>query len=288
MNYLKDFFQSIKFKIVLAILFVFVGMGIYTVANPQQVPLLSQGLYTIFEPILKVTSSVSDSISSNIDAISNAKEYYDENLELKQQISDLNEQLVDYENNKSELEELKKFINIKEDNPEDELSAPCNIISKSSTAPYYTFTIDRGAKDGISLYDPVVTGDGLVGIISEISERYSVVTTILSPDISVGAISKQSKDMGIVQGNSTQGIDGLTKLIYLDNENKVKKGNTIVCSGNSGTFPKDFLIGTVTEVGIEETGLSSYAIVKPFVDIEKLTSVIVITDFEGQGIGSSQ
>jgi len=262
-------------------------MGVYTLTNEGQAFLVSQGVYTIFKPVLKFTSSISDNISANFDAILNSKEYYNENQELKQEIYDLNEQLADYENNKKELEELRKFVNIKQDNPTYELSAPCNIISKSSDNPYCTFTIDKGTEDGISLYDPVVTGSGLVGIISEVAINYATVTTILSPDISVGSMSIKSNDMGLIQGNATQSVDGLTKLIYLDKQHKISVGDSIACSGNSGTFPKGFLIGTVKELGIEETGLSAYAIIEPFVDIDKLTSVIVITDFEGQGIGSS-
>ncbi len=182
---------------------------------------------------------------------------------------------------------MRNFVGIKEDNPSYILSASCNIISKTSSDPYCTFTIDKGTEDGISLYDPVVTGSGLVGMISEVANSYSVVTTILSPDISVGAMSVKSTDMGIIQGTATESINQLTKMMYVDKENTISVGDTIVCSGNSGIFPEGYLIGTVKEVGIEETGLSAYAIVEPFVSIDKLTSVRVITDFEGQGIGNN-
>ncbi|MCC8068285.1 MAG: rod shape-determining protein MreC [Ruminococcus sp.] len=284
---MKEFFRSIKFKVILCIIFLLVGMGVYTLTNEGRAFLVSQGVYTLFEPILSVTSSISDSISANVDAILNSKEYYNENQELKQEIYDLNEQLANYESDKKELEELRKFVGIKEDNPSYILSASCNIISKTSSDPYCTFTIDKGTEDGISLYDPVVTGSGLVGMISEVANSYSVVTTILSPDISVGAMSVKSTDMGIIQGTATESINQLTKMMYVDKENTISVGDTIVCSGNSGIFPEGYLIGTVKEVGIEETGLSAYAIVEPFVSIDKLTSVRVITDFEGQGIGNN-
>ncbi|MCD7799662.1 MAG: rod shape-determining protein MreC [Ruminococcus sp.] len=284
---MKEFFRSIKFKVILCIIFLLVGMGVYTLTNEGRAFLVSQGVYTLFEPILSVTSSISDSISANVDAILNSKEYYNENQELKQEIYDLNEQLANYESDKKELEELRKFVGIKEDNPSYILSASCNIISKTSSDPYCTFTIDKGTEDGISLYDPVVTGSGLVGMISEVADSYSVVTTILSPDISVGAMSVKSTDMGIIQGTATESINQLTKMMYVDKENTISVGDTIVCSGNSGIFPEGYLIGTVKEVGIEETGLSAYAIVEPFVSIDKLTSVRVITDFEGQGIGNN-
>lgn len=284
---MKEFFHSIKFKVILCIIVLLVGMGVYTLTNEGRAFLVSQGVYTLFEPVLNVTSSISDSISHNIDAILNSKEYYNENQKLKQEVYDLNEQLADYQNAKKELEELKKFVGIKEDNPTYELSAPCNIIAKSSTDPYCTFTIDKGLEDGIALYDPVVTGSGLVGMISEIAESYSIVTTVLSPDISIGAMSVNSTDVGIVQGTAPESVKNLTKMMYLDKDNKVSVGDIVACSGNSGTFPKGYLIGKVKEVGVEDTGLSAYAIVEPFVNIDKLTSVIVITNFDGQGVGGN-
>lgn len=284
---MRDFFNSIKFRVILCILIILVGFSVYTVATDGQSSIVSRGVLKVFKPILQVTSSISDKISYNFDVLFNSNDYYDENVRLKQEISDLNEKLVDYENNKKELEELKKFINIKEDNPNYELSPPCNVIAKISSDPYCTFTIDRGSNDGISLYDPVVTGEGLVGMISEIAKDYAIVTTILSKDISVGAMSVRTTDMGIIEGNAEQSLKGLTKLSLLDKDNRISVGDVITCSGNSGVFPKDFLIGKVVEIGMENTGLSAYAIVQPFVDINKLTSVMVITDFNGQGIGSS-
>lgn len=264
-----------------------IGLSIYTVATDGQASVVSQGVYKVFSPILRVTSSISDRLSVQFDGFFHSNDYYDENLRLKQEISDLNEKLVDYENNKQELEELKKFINIKEDNPAYDLSPPCNVIAKNSSNPYCTFTIDRGSNDGISLYDPVVTGEGLVGMVSEIASDYSIVTTILSTDISVGAMCIRTTDIGVIEGNAEQSLEGLTKLSFLDKENRISVGDVITCSGNSGVFPKNFLIGKVVETGIEDTGLSAYAIVEPFVDVDKLTSVMVITSFNGQGIGSS-
>lgn len=284
---MKDFFNSIKFRVILCILIILIGFSVYTVASGGKSSVISQKVYQVFSPVLQITSSISDKLSAQFDGFFHSNYYYDENLKLKQEISDLNEKLVDYENNKQELEELKKFINIKQENPTYDLSPPCNVIAKNSGNPYCTFTIDRGSNDDISLYDPVVTGEGLVGMVSEIAKDYAVVTTILSKDISVGAMSVKTSDMGIVEGTAEQSLKGLTRLSLLDKDNKISVGDVITCSGNSGMFPKNFLIGKVVEIGMEDTGLSAYAIVQPFVDINKLTSVMVITDFNGQGIGSS-
>ena len=62
--------------------------------------------------------------------------------------------------------------------------------------------------------------------------------------------------------------------------NKIKKGDLIITSGNSGQFPQGYVIGNVTETGIEESGLTAYAIIEPAVNPNKINNVMVITDFD--------
>ena len=56
----------------------------------------------------------------------------------------------------------------------------------------------------------------------------------------------------------------------------------MITSGSSGLFPKDYAIGTVTDVGVEANGLSAYAEIEPAADISRLRSVFVIMDFDGK------
>ena len=181
---------------------------------------------------------------------------------------------------KTEVEELRKFIGIKEENEKMVVSPPCTIISRTANDPYGTFVIDRGSNDGIKVYDPVATSEGLVGIVTEVAKSYATVRTILSPDLSVGALCVESRDTGIIEGNLTYAADGKCKMIYIDKKNKIKSGDLIITSGNSGQFPQGYVIGNVVETGIEDSGLNSYAIIQPAVDSTKISSVMVITEFD--------
>ena len=40
------------------------------------------------------------------------------------------------------------------------------------------------------------------------------------------------------------------------------------------------MIGTIERVVPEDNGISNYAVIKPFVNVEKITNVAIITDFE--------
>lgn len=72
---------------------------------------------------------------------------------------------------------------------------------------------------------------------------------------------------------------------YIDRSSDIKEGDVIVTSGNSGLFPVDRVIGVVEEVAVEESGLSLFATIRPVVDIDSITNVFVIMDFNGQGEG---
>ncbi len=277
---MNGFFRSVKFKVIVCIAAFFLGIGLYSVSKGGEKTVGSQLIGTILNPVKKVSNAISNKISLVIDLFTDSEAYVEENRMLREEIAELNKRLINYEDIKAENDDLRKFIGIKEGNGKTEVSPSCTIIARTANDPYGTFIIDKGKKDGIKLYDPVATSQGLVGIVTEIANSYSTVRTILSADLSVGAICVESRDTGIIEGNLALAADGKCKMIYLDKNNKVKKGDLIVSSGNSGQFPKGYIIGNVTETGMEDSGLTAYAVIEPAVKMGEITSVIVITEFD--------
>ena len=280
---MSGFFRSFKFKIIMGVLALLLGVVLYAVTRGGSTTWLSQGFGVVFNPVRQAFTAVSDRIEQGVDTILNAQEYYNENQELRAQIGSLNSQLVGYENTKEELAELRKFLGIKEEHPDFVHSAPCHLISYVTNDPYGAFVIDRGREDGISVNDPVMTGEGLVGVITEVADTYATVRTILSPDLSIGAVCNRTKDTGIVEGNLRYAADGKTKMIYMDKTMTMQQGDLVITAGSSGLFPWGCVIGNVAETGMEESGLSAYAVIQPAVNLERITSVVVILDFNGKG-----
>lgn len=274
-----QFFKSVKFKIILCIAGFFLGIALFSVTNNGKVPILSQCVGTVFNPIRQFSNAISDKVGLVIDLFLDSEKYVEENRQLREKVADLNERLIDYEDMKSEVEDLRKFIGIKEENEDFKYSPVCSVISRNVNDPYGTFVIDRGSNDGISLYDPVVTPEGLVGVITEVANTYSTVRTIFSQELSVGVMCVESRDTGIVEGSLAYAEKGQCKMIYIDKENKIKPGDLIITSGNSGQFPQGYIIGNVKETGIEESGLTAYAVIEPAVNPKEVTSVMVIIDF---------
>lgn len=280
---MRDFLKSTRFKVMLGFLAFLVGIMIYAVTKGGYSVSGASFVNTITKPFRAASNGISRKVEHTVDKLSNADKYIEENERLKKQIGELNAQLTEYDAIKAEVEELRKFVSIKEEHEDYMLSQPCKVLGYVTNDPFKSFTIDKGSADGILVNCPVVTSEGLVGITVEVSKHVSTVRTILSPDLSVAAVASSSNaDQGIIEGNVISSENGQTKLIHVPKKNKLKRGDLMITAGNSGLFPKDYPIGTILEIGIDSNGLSVCADIQPCVDVNRLTSVIVITDFSGK------
>ncbi len=277
-----NFFKSTKCRIILFILALLIGVMLYAV---------SQGGYTIssigvfnavIAPFQRASNAISERVEHVLDMYSGAQAYYEENQTLKQEIAELHAELADYETTKEELAKLQEFMGIKEKNPDFTMTSPFDVVGYVANDPYASFIIDGGAEDGVSLYDPVMTVQGMVGMVTELGPETAVVSTMLSPDVYIAAIGTKTGEKGIITGSIALLADGCCKMTYLEKDTKLKKDHIIVTSGENGYFPRGCFIGLVQETGLEAAGLSAYAVVRPAADLANLSKVVVITDFNGK------
>ena len=195
-------------------------------------------------------------------------------------MAELENQLVDYHKTQEELEDLSEFAGVKKDHEDYVLSDPCAIIGYVENDPFHAFYIDQGSEDGISVYDPVVTSEGLVGIISRFPSTIPPWKPS-APPISPSVRNLLKKESGIVEGDVTLTADYQCRMIYLEKETTLKEGDLIVTSNSVGIFPQGYLIGSVQHRMADGQRLDCCAI-RPSVDLASLTNVIVITDFAGK------
>ncbi len=279
---MRDFFSGAKFKIIVCVFSLVLGVVIYTAVSGGFSTLPETVIGTITKPFVSASNAVSQWIEQTLDKFINADRYKNENDELRETLNQLYNQIIDYDKLKTENEQLKEILKIKEQNEDLQFSAPCNIIARNSNDVYGGFTIDRGSDDGIALYDPVMTSDGLVGMVCEIAPNYARVMTVLSDEINIGIMSLDSKAVGIIDNDVEHANQGVCLMSYIDKSEDLKQGE-IVKSVAGVIFPGDLLVGTVKEV-FDENGLSVKAVIEPAVDIHSITDCVVITDFKGQGV----
>ncbi len=279
---MKDFFQSFKFKIIICIFSLVFGFMIYAAIQGGNIIFPKSILETVTQPFANAASSISGWMENTLDALVNAQKYKSENKELREKLNEIYQQIRDKEKIDEENALLREMLEIEERHPDYEWSAPCSVIARNANDIYGGFTINKGKNDGIALRDPVFTSIGLVGMVTEVSDSYSVVTTILSPEITIGAITNENDVIGIIENDVNYSAKGYCLMSYINKNSNIDMGEIVLTSGGS-VFPADMLIGTVKELYSDSNGLTLHAVIEPSEDVFSVTDVFVVTSFEGQG-----
>ncbi|MDG0813706.1 rod shape-determining protein MreC [Cohnella rhizosphaerae] len=155
-------------------------------------------------------------------------------------------------------------------------------VIASGSNPYdKTIKIDQGAHDGVKAGMAVVTVDGLVGLVSKVSEFTSTVMPITeldsaAPDtlqISATVSGKEQQVFGIVDYDKENGVMRMSKI---DENANVAEGDTVVTSGMGGVLPKGLVIGKVLSNQVGDFGLTHTATIQPAAKFDHLYEVFVV------------
>ena len=272
---MKDYFQSTNFKIFLSTVFIVIVLSVFSGSIDNNI--LSSSINGATYGLSKVTAAATN--DSDKRTISEIKA---ENEKLKKENAKLRQDLVSYYDTLTENARLWKFYDLKKENPEYSL-VPSMVLRRDANDDFYSFTLDKGSISGISVNDPVVSENGLVGWVSEVDSHTCKVVTILSPQTSVGAIDNRTTDTGVISGSSKYCDKNLTTMQKLTTKHKIEVGDIITTTGVSGLYPKGLVVGEVTEICYDNYNTSFYAVVKPYDNIKTIRELAVITDYSGQG-----
>lgn len=141
----------------------------------------------------------------------------------------------------------------------------------------HSLTIAAGSADGVRLSSPVVSGDGLVGIVSNVFPDSAKVTLISDPNSYVAARDLQTR----VRGGVRTGAGGTLILDLVQKTEVVKQGDQIVTDGTHNArlpdlYPYGIPIGRVTSVGVADTASFLQVQVQPFANLGSLDTVAVL------------
>lgn len=154
------------------------------------------------------------------------------------------------------------------------------VIGKDPSQWYKTLVIDKGISEGITKGLPVVVPEGIVGQVIDASNHYAKVLLIIDSNSAVDALVQQTRAHGIIKGDS----DGLCLLNYVSRKEIVNIGDAVVSSGLDGVFAKGLLIGKVTDIIRNKSGIFQDIEVSPFVDFDKIEEVLVVLSPPSQSI----
>lgn len=154
---------------------------------------------------------------------------------------------------------------------------PATVINNSVNKPFNYITLNKGSEHGIKPDQGIISGKGIVGVITHVSESYSVGLSVLNRRWSISAMLEDSGIFGsLVWSGMNHQIANLAEIpLHVE----ITPGDTVVTSGYSSIFPRGILIGTIEKVTRPE-GENYYTIeVKLSPDFKKLEHVEVIGNF---------
>jgi rod shape-determining protein MreC len=203
-----------------------------------------------------------------------------ENARLRAQLDKLRAEAIQNANAATQVNELRRelhYVGLSRF-PQDYTAVPTDVISAPASEFQQQVGIAAGSSRGIRVNDPVVTVDGLVGKISQVSSDTAEVTLLTDPENDVSAVDVKTHAAGLVshgEGPSTLTLDRVQK------SQTLHEGDTIVTQGFkqgplTSIYPYGIPIGTVSGATNSEVDLYWNAQVAPFAHLDSLRSVLVL------------
>ena len=145
-----------------------------------------------------------------------------------------------------------------------------------------TLLLDVGRSDLVSEFDPVVSPEGLIGMVLTSAERSSIVMTWAHPEFRVSAYTVGGNASGVVAPSlSTVGGEGALEFRGVPYRDSVPAGTLVLSSGLGGVYPKGIPVGTVTGVVREQAGWERVYRLLPAANPGSVAHVLVLVSSAG-------
>ena len=271
----NQFSLASKYWLLILAIICIILMGLSGFTDTGKGPLAWVAGYTVV-PMQKGINRVGMWISDVSDNFATLQEVREENKQLKEKVAELTIENNQLQQNSAELERLQELFKMHQDTA-DYPKVGANVIASENSNWFSRFTIDKGSNDGIEVDMNVLSGAGLVGIVTEVGPNYSIVSSIID-DKNVSAMMLETFDKCIVSGDLKLIGEGVVKFEQLaNNENEVKVGTQVVTSNISDKYLQGLLIGYVSEVTVDANNLTRSGYIIPATDFHELNEVLVIT-----------
>ena len=203
------------------------------------------------------------------------------NSDLKSENQQLRNELAKAQGAEGENQQLRKLLGLdRAGTLAGYTPVTARVIGRSPSVWYSTATIDKGSSSGVRMSDPVVTGDGLAGRITDVTNGTAEVTLITDGRSAVSARVLPNGPDGVAKPEV--GDPSNLLLDFIDKSQSIHKGQLLVTAGwsngaISSAFPPGIPIGKVSDTTAGQQQTYQRVNVTPFADIRGLDYVQVAT-----------
>ena len=234
---------------------------------------------TALRPFQLAATRIAQPFRDGYDWVASVSSAKSENARLKRELRQLRRQAIDNRAAAIKAQQTEKLLHFKQgaNFPADYRAVSAEVTSFPSNAFTHSLEIAAGSSAGVRLNSPVVSGDGLVGIVSNVQPQTAVVTLLTDPSTFVAARDIQTQVRGMVH----TGPGGTLILDQVPKQLNVTEGDALVTDGTHNAryrdlYPYGIPIGRVNSVGATDTATFLQVQVQPFANLGSLDAVAVL------------
>ncbi|KRN01915.1 rod shape-determining protein MreC [Levilactobacillus senmaizukei DSM 21775 = NBRC 103853] len=274
---------SFNRRLVIIIVCLIVSFALMTVSvairnKKSTPPLIQQFGNDIVGLTDRVVAIPANGLSGSVGAVSELLNTYQENQQLKQQVSELAQTKVRDQTLAKENKQLKQEIKLNE-SLTDYAAISAAVITRTPSSWQNQVIINKGSSAGVVKNMPVMSGSGLVGRVAEVNKTNSKVELITDNNDSANRFAVQiTTKSGKTVNGVLSGYNNTTGQITMNNittKAKIGKGDKVVTSGLGGVTPKGLYVGKVAKTSGDDYGLSTKLNINPATDLSDLNIVTV-------------
>lgn len=251
------------------------------------------GLHAVQRGAVEIVSPVQDAASRALKPVRDLVGWFGDTFRAKGDVKKLRterdalrERLVDQTSAIREAGELRAVEDlVRRAKLADTAPVKARVTGYDPSLWYSQVQINKGSSDGLRVDQPVINGQGLVGVVSFVGPGTSTVRLLTDHNTAVSAAIAESGVRGAVQPEA--GRPNELVLNYTMGKDVVEPGQTVVTAGTRSNvagrgslFPRNIPIGRVTRVDDANTDDQTVHLV-PFVELRRIDTVEVLTKVEG-------
>lgn len=176
-----------------------------------------------------------------------------------------------------ENEELKDLLNFKEQSVSELI--PTAIVAKNYSNIQGNFIINSGWGDGVLRSMPVIDNNGLIGIVIEVEENFSIIRTLHNASFKISGTIQRSNIDGVIYWNGQNLV-----MHNIPTTANIDRGDRVITSTLSTILPASIPIGLVVKKESNISGILSNVIIKPFSDVMTAKNVFVLKEVKSKQI----
>src|SRR5581483_1103806 len=238
----------------------------------RKVTLLRRWTVALVTPVERLTHGSSLHTRSVWDNYIDLRHTRQQNLQLKQEITELREEEAAFAEDTAQGRRLQAVLGFQHQYISRTVAA--QVIGTSGSDRSHVLYLDKGLVDGLRPNQAVITPYGVVGKLRDVFPHTSQLLLINDSSSGAGVLLASTRIRGILRGTSS----GEVQINNLTPDNRIKPGEQVITSGGDQVFPRGLPVGTIVSVVPDPQHQPYTAItIKPAANLAQLEEVLVIT-----------